>query len=43
MAPPWQMWPGPQVKQKRKLPGGLTGNALLTGVISAVVAGVISF
>jgi hypothetical protein len=43
MAPPWQMWPGPQVKQKRKLPGGLTGNALLTGIVCAIVAGVISY
>jgi ethanolamine ammonia-lyase small subunit len=30
-------------KARRRLPGGLTGNALFTGVISAIVAGVISF
>jgi hypothetical protein len=43
MALPWQMWPGPQVKPKRKFPGGLTGNALLTGIVCAIVAGVISY
>jgi hypothetical protein len=35
MAPPWEM-----PKPKRRLPGGLTGNALLTAVIAAVVSGV---
>lgn len=43
MAPPWQMWPPPEVKRRRRLPGGLTGNALVSGVVSAVVAGAISF
>ncbi len=43
MASPFQMWPGPEVKRKRQLPGGLTGNALVSGVVAAIVAGVISF
>jgi len=38
MAPPWQM-----PKPRRRLPGGITGNALITGVVSAIIAGVISF
>jgi hypothetical protein len=38
MAPPWEM-----PKGRRRLPGGLTGNALVSGVVSAIVAGVISF
>ncbi len=51
MAPPWRIpdeatLPGAPLrnaKRRRSLPGGLTGNALFTGIISAVVAGVISF
>jgi len=38
MAPPWEI-----AKPRRRLPGGLTGNALLTTLISAIVSGVISF
>lgn len=38
MAPPWEM-----SKARRRLPGGLTGNALFTAVIATIVSGVISF
>jgi len=38
MAPPWEI-----AKSIRRLPGGLTGNALVTALISAIVSGVISF
>jgi hypothetical protein len=38
MAPPWQM-----PKPRRRLQGGLTGNALVSAVIAAIVSGVISF
>jgi hypothetical protein len=38
MAPPWQM-----PKARRRLPGGLAGNALVASVVSVIVAGLISF
>ncbi len=38
MAPPWEI-----PKPRRRLPGGLTGNALISGVVAALVAGAISF
>jgi hypothetical protein len=38
MAPPWEM---PKVRRRRA--GGLTSNALVTGIVAAIVAGVISF
>jgi Tfp pilus assembly protein PilV len=40
MAPPWQF---AKPKRHRRLLEGLTGNALVTALISAIVAGVISF
>jgi hypothetical protein len=38
MAPPWQM-----PKARRGRPGWIAGNALVTGIICAILAGVISF
>jgi len=38
VAPPWEIQ-----KPKRRMPGGLTSNALVSGVVAAIVAGAISF